>query len=69
MNNTKIKKFDVCSECFCVSAVHLDCVCVDGNYKTIELEFEVCKCCGNLIEDGNPCDTEFNKKQIETIKS
>ena len=63
--NTKLEKFDVCDRCYSVGITHTDCICSYGNYKTIELEFEVCNCCGNLVEDGHPADTEFNDRQIE----
>ena len=43
----------------------MNCRCADSNYQTVELEFEVCECCNNLIDDGHPADTEFNKKQLE----
>jgi len=33
-------------------------------FNSIELEFEVCECCGNLISDGNPADTTFNDEQL-----
>jgi hypothetical protein len=46
-----------------------DCICANGNYKTIKLEFEVCPSCGNIINDGTPADTPFNKKQIEKYKN
>lgn len=62
---TKLEKFKVCEDCYCVELVHIDCACAFSNYKTIELEFEVCKCCGSLIEDGNPADTPFNNRQLK----
>ena len=62
--NTHLEKFEVCENCHCVGIRHLDCVCSYDKYRTIELEFEVCNCCGNLIEDGSPADTEFNKDQL-----
>ena len=60
----KLEKFIVCDQCHCVGIIHTDCVCSYGEYKTIELEFEVCECCGNLIDDGCPAETPFNDVQI-----
>lgn len=62
---TRLEKFKVCDQCYCVGMIHGDCVCSYDKYKTIELEFEVCKCCGHLIDDGNPADTPFNEEQIK----
>jgi hypothetical protein len=61
---TKLEKFKVCSQCYCVGIIHTDCICSYGKYKSIELEFEVCVCCDNLIEDGVPADSEFNKQKL-----
>jgi hypothetical protein len=68
MDNTKYKleKVVVCRSCLSDSILYSDCICTyKRNYPTIELEFEVCKCCGNLINDGQPANTEFNKQQYE----
>jgi len=65
---TIFKKFKVCDQCYCVGMIYGDCVCSYDKYKTIELEFEVCKCCGHLIDDGNPADTPFNHEQIKNHK-
>ena len=62
---TELKKFEVCEDCHCIGIQHTDCKCSYTNYKTIELEFEVCSCCGTVLEDGDPADTEFNKKQLK----
>lgn len=63
---TILKKHKVCIDCLSVGITYKDCNCLySRNYKTIELEFEECECCGNLISDGNPAETEFNKKQFE----
>ena len=67
-NKTRLEKFDVCKDCYSIGILHADCICAYSNYKTIELEFEVCNCCNNPIEDGNPADTEFNRKQLENIE-
>jgi len=64
---TKLEKYNVCDQCFAVGIINNDCMCSYGKYTTIELEFEVCECCGNLIDDGNPADTEFNNKQFEKL--
>jgi hypothetical protein len=61
----ELKNFKVCDHCYCVGIVDPNCICAYDKYKTIELEFEVCKHCGSLLDDGNPADTPFNKKQIE----
>ena len=62
----KLEKHEVCISCFSVGISYNDCQCTyQNNYPTIELEFEVCECCGNLISDGTPADTEFNKNQFE----
>jgi len=65
---TKLEKKQVCVECF-DSANAFDCVCYNGKYNTILLEFEVCECCGHLINNGIPADTEFNKNQILNYKN
>ena len=62
---TRLEKYDVCDQCHAVGILHNDCICAYDKYKTIELEFEVCKCCGNLVEDGSPADTPFNDKQFK----
>jgi len=61
---TRLEKHRVCNRCYAVGILDNDCVCSYGKYETIELEFEVCECCGNLIDDGNPADTPFNKEQL-----
>ena len=66
-NKTRLEKFDVCKGCYSVGMTHADCICSYSEYETIELEFEVCNCCDNLIADGNPADTEFNRKQLEDV--
>lgn len=65
---TKLERFKVCDQCYGVGTIYDGCVCSYDKYKTIELEFEVCKCCGNLIDDGNPADTLFNEEQIKNHK-
>jgi hypothetical protein len=67
MTNTKLQKFQVCDKCWSVDIVDLSCVCSYGKYKTIQLEFEVCECCGKLIADGTPADTPFNDEQLKKI--
>jgi len=62
---TRLEKHKVCDQCFAISIISNDCVCSYGKYKTIELEFDVCDCCGNLISDGNPANTKFNEDQIK----
>jgi hypothetical protein len=63
--NIRIEKHDVCEKCHSIGITDNDCVCTySNNYKVITLEFEVCKCCGNLMNDGDCADTEFNAKQL-----
>jgi len=66
---TRLEKFDVCDRCLCVGIEDPNCVCMDGKYKTIKLEFEVCECCGAVVSDGQPAETEFNEKQLLNIKN
>ena len=63
-NKTRLEKFRVCRECQSYSIIDNNCICAYSKYPVILLEFEVCLCCGNLISDGQPADTEFNKKQL-----
>ena len=66
---TRLEKHKVCDQCYAVGLLYNDCVCSYGKYKTIELEFEVCECCGNLVDDGNPADTPFNEEQFKKHES
>lgn len=66
-NNTRLEKHSVCTDCLAVGVTDPNCICTYGKYERIELEYEVCNCCGNLIDDGNPADTEFNKEQFKTL--
>lgn len=62
----RLEKHEVCTDCLSVGVSFTDCICTyNRNYETIELEFEVCDCCGNLVNDGQPAETEFNEKQFE----
>jgi len=61
---TRLEKHIVCEDCQSVGILDAHCMCAYGNYKKIELEFEVCDCCGNLVDDGNPADTKFNENQL-----
>ena len=63
----RLEKYKVCDQCFSVGMIYADCICSYSKYKTIELEFEVCNCCDRIINDGEPADTEFNTKQIESL--
>ena len=65
MKKTKLEKIEVCDQCYSLGITDNNCVCSYGHYKVIELEFEVCNCCGHLINDGLPADTPFNEKQLE----
>jgi len=63
--STHLEKRTVCASCCAVGIQNMDCVCgYQNGYSTIELEFEVCDCCGQLISDGNPADTVFNTEQF-----
>lgn len=63
-----IQKITVCASCYSVGITLSDCVCTyQHNYPTVELEFEVCDCCGNVKNDGNPTDTEFNDQQYKML--
>lgn len=64
----RLEKRMVCIQCQSVGIIYNDCICTYSNdYDTIELEFEVCNCCGHLINDGYSADTEFNRLQLEKI--
>jgi len=65
---TKLEKFNVCTSCLCVGIEDPNCICADSKYKTVELEFEVCACCGAVVTDGQPAETEFNEKQLLNLK-
>lgn len=62
---TRLEKIDVCDQCYSASVTDTNCVCAYDNYKTITLEFEICVCCGHIINDGYPADTPFNEKQLK----
>lgn len=63
---TKLVKHIVCKSCLSVGITDNDCICTyNHKYPTITLEFEHCECCENVLNDGYPPDTEFNKKQFE----
>lgn len=65
----RLEKFKVCADCYSIGISIYDCVCTYQNgYPTIELEFEVCECCGNVVSDGTPADTSFNTEQIRAFK-
>lgn len=69
-SNIELVKHTVCTSCFGVGIRDTNCICTyQNNYETIDLEFETCKCCGNLICDGHPADTEFNDNQFKKLKS
>lgn len=67
MENSKyrLEKFEVCDQCYSVGLLYNDCICSYGKYEIIELEFEVCQCCGNLVDDGTPADTPFNRGKLK----
>lgn len=61
----RYEKHEVCVECFAVGILFPECICTHEAHDTIVLEFAVCDCCGNILEDGHPADTKFNKNQLE----
>lgn len=66
---TYLEKHKVCTHCLSVDIMFAECRCViSNNYPVIELEFEHCSCCGHIITDGQPAETEFNEKQLKTLK-
>jgi len=62
---TRLEKHEVCDQCYSLEIIDINCVCTYREYKTIELEFEVCDCCGHLINNGEPADTPFNTEQFK----
>lgn len=66
---TNLEKHHVCVICWSVNITDTNCICAhSSNYPTVELEFEVCGCCGSIISDGQPEDTEFNKSQLKKLR-
>lgn len=66
----KFQKHKVCIHCLGVGVVDPSCPCTYSHkYQTIELEFEVCECCGHLKNDGEPAATSFNEEQLKTISN
>ena len=64
--NTRLEKHKVCADCHSIGITQNDCICTYQNgYPTIELEFEVCNCCGNVLNDGQCADTSFNTEQLK----
>jgi hypothetical protein len=67
---TRIEKHIVCANCESVGITDNDCICTYQNkYPTVELEFEVCNCCGNLLNDGQRADTPFNDEQLKKLNN
>lgn len=65
---TEIVKHTVCVDCLSTTIINVDCRCVThNNYKTVELEFEVCACCNNILNDGSPAETEFNTQKYKEL--
>lgn len=66
MKKTKLVKHTVCKSCLSVGITYGECICMYSNtYPTVEIEVEECACCGHILNDGNPPETEFNNKQLE----
>lgn len=60
-------RMNACTDCLTFAITDPNCVCCWGNkYETIELEFEECKCCGNISEEY--ADTEFNHSQLKKLQ-
>ena len=54
-----LQKIIVCTDCYSPDIIDSDCICTYSNdYEVIELEFDVCECCGNALEIA---DTKFNE--------
>lgn len=58
-----IQTYEVCDSCKSLEIVDINCVCVEGKYKTVAMEFEVCGGCGSVSQF--PADTENNDKIYE----
>lgn len=57
-------KYEVCADCHSAEIIYSECVCVtEKRYPTIELEFDICRCCGHT--STLPNDSEFNDQQYE----
>ncbi len=65
---TRLQRFFVCDQCLSAGITDVNCVCMTERYNLIELEFDVCECCGNMVEDGTPADTFFNREQIDKLE-
>jgi len=64
--STYLRKYEVCANCLSIGITDPNCICsYDFRYQTVELEFEVCLCCGNTAD--TPADTEFNQAQYRAI--
>lgn len=59
---TQIEKMLACMSCYEVNGC-------DCNCGSIELEFEVCSCCGNVLDERCPADTKFNSDQITELEN
>jgi len=60
-----LKKYEVCASCKSIEKVNSNCICnVVKIYPTIELEFEVCRCCGNPITPSKFAKTDNNLQAI-----
>ena len=69
MTNYVLTKFTVCADCTSVGITNNNCICsYSKDYPTIELEFEVCECCGHLLRDGDPAHTLFNEEQYKKLE-
>ena len=60
----RLEKHEVCADCHSLGIIDTQCKCSYTSYDTVELEFEVCRCCGNIVEDGMPADTPHNTKVL-----
>lgn len=64
-----VAKFVVCASCLSEGVTDINCVCCsEEGYDSIELEFNSCECCGHIIDDGFPINSEFNTAQLKTLE-
>lgn len=63
----ELRKLEVCPECLMHQRPPFECICTYMSYKPIILELNVCNCCGNIVDDGNPPETVFNIEQLKNL--
>jgi len=55
----------VCDSCYDLPNSD-GCYCQDGRYKTVVIEFEVCKCCGNIVDVLDDSDAVLKEDEDES---